>query len=109
MPDNVTFYESLKDLKNSNSKSCLIISDKIIDSELSKKSVIYRPPSLVIGIGLHWDTSKETIREGIMNCLSKFQLSSKSVVKLVSIKKPQDVEGLIETRKRNEDSSRICK
>ncbi|MGH1520932.1 MAG: cobalt-precorrin 5A hydrolase [Nitrosopumilus sp.] len=99
LPDNVTLYESLKDLKNSNSKSCLIISDKIIDSELSRKSVIYRPPSLVIGIGLHWDTSKETIREGIMNCLSKFQLSSKSIVKLVSIKKPQDVEGLIELGK----------
>ncbi|AFS81837.1 cobalt-precorrin 5A hydrolase [Candidatus Nitrosopumilus sediminis] len=96
LPKNVLIYENLDDLKKSNSKACLIISDRIIDDEISKKSVIYRPPSLVIGIGLHWDTTKETIREGIEHCLEKFKLSSKSIAKLVSIKKPQDVQGLIE-------------
>jgi cobalt-precorrin 5A hydrolase len=96
LPKNVTIYENLQDLKKSNSKAHLIISDKIIDDELSKESVIYRPPSLVIGIGLHWDTTKETIKEGLEFCLEKFKLSSKSIAKLVSIKKPQDVQGLIE-------------
>jgi len=96
LPKNVSIYENLQDLKKSNSKAYLIISDKIIDGELSKQSVIYRPPSLVIGIGLHWDTTKDTIKEGIEFCLEKFKLSSKSVVKLVSIKKPQDVQGLID-------------
>jgi cobalt-precorrin 5A hydrolase len=96
LPKNVSIYENLQDLKKSNSKAYLIISDKIIDSELSKESVIYRPPSLVIGIGLHWDTTKETIKEGIEFCLEKFNLSSKSIAKLVSIKKPHDVQGLIE-------------
>ena len=89
-------YEKMDDLKKSNSKAHLIISDKIIDDEISNESVIYRPPSLVIGIGLHWDTTKETIREGIDHCLEKFKLSSKSIAKLVSIKKPQDVQGLID-------------
>ncbi|MDH5658010.1 MAG: cobalamin biosynthesis protein [Nitrosopumilus sp.] len=96
LPKNVLIYKNLQDLKKSNSKACLIISDKIIDEELSKKSVIYRPPSLVIGVGLHWDTTKETIKEGIDFCLEKFNLSSKSVAKLVSIKKPQEVQGLID-------------
>lgn len=96
LPKNVSIYKNLDDLKQSNSKAHLIISDRIIDKELSKESVIYRPPSLVIGIGLHWDTTKETIREGIQSCLDKFNLSSKSITKLVSIKKPQDVQGLIE-------------
>ena len=95
LPKNVTIYDSLDDIKNSKSISYLIISDKIIDG-LSKESVIYRPQSLVIGIGLHWDTSKETIIQGIQQTLKKFNLSSKSVAKLVSIKKPQDVEGLKE-------------
>jgi len=99
LPKNVSIYDSLDDLKNSNSKAYLIISDKIIDKNLDKESVIYRPPSLVIGIGLHWDTSKETIREGIEYCLEKFKLSSKSIAKLVSIKKPQDVQGLIDIGK----------
>lgn len=99
LPKNVIIYENMEDLKKSNSKAHLIISDKIIEGEISKESVIYRPPSLVIGIGLHWDTSKDTIREGIEFCLEKFKLNSKSIAKLVSIKKPEDVQGLIDLGK----------
>ena len=99
LPKNVIIYENIKDLKKSNSKAYLIISDKVIDDEISKESVIYRPPSLVIGIGLHWDTSKDTIKEGIEFCLEKFKLSSKSIAKLVSIKKPENVQGLIDLGK----------
>ena len=99
LPKNVTIYENLEDLKKSNSKAYLIISDKIIDSKLSENSVIYCPPSLVIGVGLHWDTTKEKIMEGINQCLEKFKLNSKSIAKLVSIKKPQDVQGLIDVGK----------
>ena len=104
LPKNVTSYENMDELKKSNSKAHLIISDKIIEDEIINESVIYRPPSLVIGIGLHWDTSKETIREGIEFCLEKFKLSSKSIAKLVSIKKPEDVQGLIDLGKEMEIS-----
>ena len=99
LPKNVTIYDNLEELKKSNSKAHLIISDAIIDDELAQESVIYRPQSLVIGIGLHWDTTKDTIREGIEYCLEKFNLSSKCIAKLVSIKKPEDVQGLIELGK----------
>ena len=96
LPKNVTIYNSLEELKKSNSKAYLIISDTIIDNELAQESVIYRPQSLVIGIGLHWDTTKDTIKDGIEHCLKKFNLSSKSIAKLVSIKKSEDVQGLID-------------
>ena len=99
LPKNVTIYNSLEELKKSNSKAHLIISDKIIDNELAQESVIYRPQSLVIGIGLHWDTTKDTIKDGIEHCLKKFNLSSKCIAKLVSIKKPEDVQGLIDLGK----------
>jgi cobalt-precorrin 5A hydrolase len=102
LPKNVTIYDSLEELKKSNSKAHLIISDTIIDNELSQESVIYRPQSLVIGIGLHWDTTKDTIREGIEHSLKKFNLSSKCIAKLVSIKKPEDVQGLIDLGKEME-------
>ena len=107
LPKNVTIYDSLEELKKSNSKAHLIISDTIIDNELSQESVIYRPQSLVIGIGLHWDTTKDTIKEGIEHCLKKFNLSSKSIAKLVSIKKPEDVQGLIDLGKEMQ-VRRIC-
>jgi len=99
LPKNVTIYNSLEELKKSNSKAHLIISDTIIDNELAQESVIYRPQSLVIGIGLHWDTTKDTIKDGIEHCLKKFNLSSKCIAKLVSIKKSEDVQGLIDLGK----------
>ena len=99
LPKNVSLYNTIDELKNSKSKANLIISDNIIDDDLASESVVYRPLSLVIGIGLHWDTSKETIKEGINDCLDKFKLSSKSIAKLVSIKKPEDVQGLIDVGK----------
>ncbi len=99
LPKNVTIYSSIDELKNSGSKGFLIISDKIIESEIVHDAVVYRPPSLVVGIGLHWDTSKETIKEGLQSCLEKNNLSSLSIVKFVSLKKTQDVIGLIEIGK----------
>ncbi len=99
LPKNVTIYSSIDELKNSGSKGFLIISDKIIESEIVHDAVVYRPPSLVVGIGLHWDTSKKTIKEGLQSCLEKNNLSSLSIVKFVSLKKTQDVIGLIEIGK----------
>ena len=96
LPSNVRVYKSLEELKNSDSKGFLIISDKKISEDFLKDVVIYRPPTLVVGIGLHWDTSKNTIEDGIKKTLIKFNLSPKSIVKLASIKKPKEVQGLID-------------
>jgi cobalt-precorrin 5A hydrolase len=96
LPKNVKIYGSLDDLKNSHSKGHLIISDRIINDDFFENSVIYRPPSLVIGIGLHWDTTKQTIKDGMDISLKKYNLSLKSIAKLVSIKKPKDVQGLVD-------------
>lgn len=99
LPKNVKMYHSLEEMKNSGSMGYLIISDRILEGDFLKNSVVYRPPSLVVGIGLHWDTSKEIIKEGLDFCLQKFKLSEKSIAKLVSIKKPEDVKGLVDIGK----------
>ena len=96
LPKNVKIFDTLEELKNSDSRGFLIITDKILEGDFLKDSVVYRPPSLVVGVGLHWDTSKETIKEGIDLCTKKFKLSTKSISKLASIKKPEDVQGLID-------------
>jgi len=99
LPKNVKIYHSLEEMKSSDSKGYLIISDRILEGDFLKNSVVYRPPSLVIGIGLHWDTSKKTIKDGLDFCLQKFKLSEKSIAKLVSIKKPEDIKGLVDIGK----------
>lgn len=100
LPKNVTVYSSFEELKNSNSRGYLIISDKEIeDKELLKNSVVYRPKTLVVGVGLHWDTSKDTIKEGVEFCMKKFKLSPKSIARFASIKKEANVVGLQELAK----------
>jgi len=100
LPDNITFFSNKEDLKSSDSKGYLIITnDQIDDESILKNSVVYRVPDLVIGIGLHWDTSKETILNGVNETLEKFELKQKQIVRFVSIKKEKDVIGLIELGK----------
>jgi len=100
LPINVIIYSSMEELKNSQAKGLLIMTDTVIDNkEILRNSVVYRPPTLVVGVGLHGDTTKETIKEGLSFCLEKYKLSTKSIAKLVSIKKQQDVQGLIDLGK----------
>ena len=98
-PENVFKYDSFDELKNSQSKGFLIISDQVFDDKILENAVVYRPQTLVVGVGLHWDTSKETIKNGLETSLQKFNLSFKSVARFVSIKKEKDVIGLIELGK----------
>jgi len=97
LPGNITFFSNIEDLKNSDCKGYLLITnDQINDEDVMKNSVIYRVPSLVIGIGLHWDTPKETILNGVNETLEKFGLNQNEIARFVSIKKDKDVVGLIE-------------
>ena len=99
-PENITFFSNIEDLKASESKGYLIITnDQIDDESVLKNSVVYRVPDLVVGIGLHWDTSKETILNGVNETLEKFELKQKQIARFVSIKKEKDVIGLIELGK----------
>ena len=96
-PENITFFSNIEELKASESKGYLIITnDQIDDESVLKNSVVYRVPDLVVGIGLHWDTSKETILNGVNETLKKFELKQSEIARLVSIKKDKDVIGLIE-------------
>jgi len=94
IPNNVKIYSTIENLKNSQSKGFLIISDRTFDLEILDSAVVYRPSSLVVGVGLHWDTNKETIKNGLEFCLNKYKLASKSIAKFVSIKKNQEIKGL---------------
>jgi len=100
LPENITFFSNIEDLKNSDSKGYLIITnDEIENEEVFRDSVVYRVPNLVVGIGLHWDTSKETISNGVNETLEKFGLKQNQIARFVSIKKDKDVVGLIELGK----------
>ena len=102
LPGNVTTYDSMEEMRRAGCAACLIISDRTMADDddddgdgdkgggrgLAGRSVVYRPPTLVIGVGVHHDTAKETITDGIGDCLGRFGLSPKSVARMASIRKP---------------------
>lgn len=97
LPLNVHKLNFLEEIKAAEFKGCLIISEKIIkDREILEKSVIYRPKSLVVGIGLHWDTTKDTISEGIQDILLKNDLSLKSIRNISTLRREKEISGLQE-------------
>lgn len=86
LPKNVSIVKDIDELRSDDFKAGLIISDKIItDPLLVNKSVIYRPKSLVVGLGFHWDTTQKEIEDGILKVLKENGLSFLSVRNLSTI------------------------
>ena len=96
LPDNVTIYDDMQEMADSGCRAFLVITDGPVPREVRSRGVVYRPPSLVAGVGLHQDTTSETIRRGLESCLDRHGLSIKSVARLASLRKPRAVQGLID-------------
>lgn len=94
LPKNVTIVGSLQNARSPDFKAALLITDRIVDQDLLAKSVVFRPKTLVIGIGLHWDTSRETIESGVMNVFKENGLALKSVRNIASVDRGGRVKGL---------------
>ena len=86
LPKNVSIVKDIDELRSDDFKAGLIISDKIItDPLLVNKSVIYRPKSLVVGLGFHWDTTQKEMEDGILKVLKENGLSFHSIRNLSTI------------------------
>jgi cobalt-precorrin 5A hydrolase len=97
LPKNVKSVTELSDLKSAQLHAGLIITDRIIhDNEISSKSVIYRPKSLVVGIGIHWNTKEETIESAINQVFGENYLSTKSIRNLATIDNKAHAKGLLD-------------
>lgn len=97
LPKNVKSVMMFSDLLSTEYQGSIIITDKIVSNKsLTAKSVIYRPKSLYVGIGLHWNTTKETIHQGITKVLEENRLSIKSIKAITSLDKGKRVVGLDE-------------
>jgi cobalt-precorrin 5A hydrolase len=97
LPRNVKPLLGLDDLKSTEFRAGLVITDRILrDKEISSKSVIYRPKSLVVGIGMHLDTSKETIESAIIQVFNENCLSFKSIRNIATIENKAEARGLLD-------------
>ncbi|HVX02379.1 MAG TPA: cobalamin biosynthesis protein [Nitrososphaera sp.] len=97
LPKNVIAVNDICDIRSSDFKAALVITDRaIMDQDILTKSVVYRPKTLVVGIGLHWNTNKETIESGLNAVFEENRLAIKSVRNIASVDRGERVKGLDE-------------
>jgi cobalt-precorrin 5A hydrolase/precorrin-3B C17-methyltransferase len=72
----------------------ILISDRIVDAP--RPAVIYRPPSLVVGVGCSRGTGAGEILDLLDRSLEEASLSKKSVASLASVEAKSDEAGLLE-------------
>lgn len=77
-------------------KNVLIVTDRLLADEWLPKAVVYRPKSLVIGIGCDRGTSAEQIDEFVQSTLAAQGLSLRSVRNVATADVKQDEPGLLE-------------
>ena len=96
LPRNVVPLSELVELRSSKFAAGLIITDRIlVDDEVLSKSVVYRPKSLVVGVGIHRNTTKETIESAVFQVFEDNRLSIKSIRNLATIENKSQCSGLI--------------
>ncbi len=93
LPENVESTGTPTDLEELEGPS-IVFSDELM--AFSRPSVVYRPPSLVVGIGCSRGASGEEIFGLLDSALCEAGLSRKSVAALASIDVKSDEAGLLE-------------
>ena len=106
LPENIRRFSTIAAMARAKPAAALLVSDRIIGEKehalLPEHTVIYRPQSLVAGIGCNRGTSAEEIGEAVAAVFSRHGLSMKSIRSLATIDKKQDEPGLLEFARKND-------
>ena len=98
LPTGVVYGESLDDLKPSKYGILLIASDRDIVNgypEHYKNAVVYRPKSLIVGMGCDRDTPMEILERGLLLNFKEFGLSIKSIKAIATVSLKANEKGLL--------------
>ncbi|CAE6778084.1 cobalt-precorrin 5A hydrolase [Nitrospira defluvii] len=98
LPDGVRYATSLEGVNPNEFEMLLIATDREIGLSHPahwKKAVIYRPKSLVLGIGCDKGTAPDLVERGVLALLAKHGLSLKSVNELATIDVKKDEPALL--------------
>lgn len=97
-PANLVRYDSWDELLASGCSAALVITDRLLPEESRPRvhAVIYRPRSLVIGVGCNRGTSHEEIAGAVSTVLATHRLSRSSVRELATVDLKKDEAGLLD-------------
>ncbi|MBI2848351.1 MAG: precorrin-3B C(17)-methyltransferase [Chloroflexi bacterium] len=98
LPRNLTICDNLERLAVSDYKAALLITDRLLDNKenLPENRVVYRPRSLVVGIGCNSGTPCSDIEAAVLNVFKEHRLSFRSIRQLATIDIKRDEPGLQE-------------
>lgn len=99
LPDNICIFASLESLEESGCPAALIITDRLLGREfraLLKRAVVYRPKSLVVGMGCNRGVSCSRIEEAVTQVLLEHALSIKSIRNVATIDLKRHEHGVLE-------------
>lgn len=101
LPKNVTIVDDIKKVGSPEFQAGLVITDRSVPGDIAAKSVVYRPKTLVVGVGLHFDTDSATIESGINSVFGENGLALLSVRNIASVNRGARVKGLDEFAKKH--------
>jgi cobalt-precorrin 5A hydrolase len=99
IPENIRIYNSLDTMFSKGCEAYLIITDRVLNesySSILQKAVLYRPKSLVLGIGCDRGVSADEVEELVVSTLGGNSLSLKSVKSIATIDNRKKEEGINE-------------
>lgn len=97
-PPGVQYQSDWQRVQPADWEMLLIVSDRDIariQPEAYERGIIYRPKSLVLGLGCDRGIPLATLERGIQATLDEFQLSWKSIAAIASVDLKADEEGLL--------------
>lgn len=77
-------------------KTVLLVTDRLIEEEFHAKAVVYRPKSLVLGMGCDRGVTLEQVEEFVFTTLARHGLSFQSVRNVATVDLKQDEPALVE-------------
>ncbi|MBE0339981.1 cobalamin biosynthesis protein CbiG [Paenibacillus sp. 28ISP30-2] len=99
VPAHIKVYASMAEASQEPFNAALVISDRLLEPEEEERflanGVLYRPKSLVLGIGCNRGTAVEELEAGVLDTLNELRLSVKSVRNIATIDLKKDEEGLL--------------
>jgi cobalt-precorrin 5A hydrolase len=99
LPEHIKVYGSTGEAMKAPFDAALVVTDRLLSEEeevaLLSNGVLYRPKTVVLGIGCNRGTSAEEIEQVIHDSLMELNLSIKSVRNVATIDLKKDEEGLL--------------
>ncbi|MGG1654262.1 cobalt-precorrin 5A hydrolase [Paenibacillus sp. NRS-1780] len=99
VPAHIKVYASMAKASQEPFNAALVVSDRLLEPEEEERflanGVLYRPKSLVLGIGCNRGTAVEELEAGVLDSLNELRLSVKSVRNIATIDLKKDEEGLL--------------